>query len=924
MTAVNTYEPLPRAQDGDGLGGMPSGKVRLLWWGGNLMAWIGGGHWRDIADRHERSQFQISGFFVLFNGGVAWVLATLAVAGVAEGSPLDAAPYTVLWGVFVGAVDLMIARYIRAPRRGSHRHPRGPGAGLLMRAIMAVVLGVVIAEFASLAIFHNAIDSQLLVDQAKEVARSQSAIGQQQGTLNELIAERTKREQAVTDAQGAWTKANRLYLCERQPVAGCPGDGSITGVAGDGDQTRVRLKQVEDAQTALTNAKDARAAVQPWVTGGPPMTLDDQIAALQQQREGELQNAKAVGRQDAGIDARWRAMDNYTLGDPSAMNLRVALALLFIGLDLIPLMAKLMRGYTGHDDRVLLRRAIMLSRNAAFRDRHVAGIEAEAAHAEFVRSVNEESACEAVRLRARTDRALTAERERIRLEQETAAMHRAAAEELSRPAAPPPDPDAAEAAEPSVSDLVAHEVPKWWTGHDRELLKMTFGEKFKVIGPLVGASQGSFGRLLMARDLTADGLTDRAYVVIKAVRLPDEDKGGVGRRLLRKLSGAPERMWRREIMMATQLDHRGIGKIIAYGHEFGYMWTAAPHYRSGSLTNWISERRQNGNPPTLGQLLLFSEEIAAALEAAHRRQLLHGDLKPDNVVLDGPQPVVIDWGLARLLDKAEQDQSTGLPRGTRFFGAPEMFTASEPFDASEAPYADIWSLGATMYYLFAGEPPLARDVERIYPGETLGSAQIARLARQGRIAITALDELVPDAPSELAQLVQQMLAIVPAERAVGSEPWAAAAACRRAISHVAVLAARRDLDAVPVESASDVDEADVPNVRLRDQSPFPALSAPANGKRYQNGAMRPMPLAGITAQLPDTEAHRPWPSADDSPHAGTDGSVMGSALDVGPSDPQASGPEIRSEDQEDAASAPAAEGGDIPPRYIQTEPGPDI
>src|SRR5690348_15864248 len=157
-------------------------------------------------------------------------------------------------------------------------------------------------------------------------------------------------------------------------------------------------------------------------------------------------------------------------------------------------------------------------------------------------------------------------------------------------------------------------------------------------------------------------------------------------------------------------------------------------------------------------------------------QLLHGDLKPDNVVLDGPQPVVVDWGLARLLDKAEQDQSTGLPRGTRFFGAPELFTTSEPFAASEAPYADIWSLGATIYYMFAGEPPLAREADRIYPGETLGSAQIARLARQGRITIIALDELVPDTPPELAQLVQQMLAIVPADRAIGSDPWAAAAA----------------------------------------------------------------------------------------------------------------------------------------------------
>jgi len=359
---IPSVDLLPRERDGDGYGSRPSTAFVPLWWLGNLMAWLGGGHWRDIADRHERSQFQISGFFVLLNAFIAWGVATLAATGLAEVAFTDVVLYTIVWGMFVGAIDLLVARYVR-DRGAGRRRIRLLPAGLMVRVAMAVVLGVVIAEFANLAIFKDPIEQQLLIDNAHGIQQSQGAIDQAQGTLSQLTALRAKLDQDITDKQAAWSAANRLFICERKPTPGCPTDGSITGVAGAGDQTTARQKQADAAQAQLDAARKARSAVQAWVPGGQSLSLDDQIARLEAQHSNQLQNAQIVGSKDRGIDARWRAMDNYTLADPSALSLRLALILLLVGLDLVPLSAKLMRGHTGHDERVLLRRALMTTRN---------------------------------------------------------------------------------------------------------------------------------------------------------------------------------------------------------------------------------------------------------------------------------------------------------------------------------------------------------------------------------------------------------------------------------------------------------------------------------------------------------------------------------------------------------------------------------
>src|SRR6059036_522109 len=96
-------------------------------------------------------------------------------------------------------------------------------------------------------------------------------------------------------------------------------------------------------------------------------------------------------------------------------------------------------------------------------------------------------------------------------------------------------------------------------------------------------------------------------------------------------------------------------------------------------------------------------KVARATEYAHSRGILHRDLKPGNILLDGRgEPLVSDFGLAKWLD-ANKDLTKSLTTfGTPGYTAPEQ---AEGKTANLTPAADVYSLGAILFELLAGRPP---------------------------------------------------------------------------------------------------------------------------------------------------------------------------------------------------------------------------
>ena len=118
-------------------------------------------------------------------------------------------------------------------------------------------------------------------------------------------------------------------------------------------------------------------------------------------------------------------------------------------------------------------------------------------------------------------------------------------------------------------------------------------------------------------------------------------------------------------------------------------WLATPLIEGQDLRSW-----SEGRP--LGTIVEQASRLAEALAHMHERNIVHGDIKPQNTLIDEQgQLLLIDLGVARFLDAPVPGM-----RGTPGYLAPEVLRGQAPDFAS-----DLWSLGALLYGLLAGSPP---------------------------------------------------------------------------------------------------------------------------------------------------------------------------------------------------------------------------
>ncbi|QDV71679.1 Serine/threonine-protein kinase PknB [Rosistilla carotiformis] len=179
------------------------------------------------------------------------------------------------------------------------------------------------------------------------------------------------------------------------------------------------------------------------------------------------------------------------------------------------------------------------------------------------------------------------------------------------------------------------------------------------------------------------------------------------------MTGQTDRLYR-EAKIVAALDHEGIVKVYEAGTDGELSYIVSQLCDGPDLRTWLLDPTNRLSCVGAAELIA---QLADALSYAHRHGVLHRDIKPGNVLLfpvaspqaESPsrnlpfQPRLTDFGLASMQSSDWSVTRTSVVLGTPLYMAPECLTASEELPSVSA---DIYSLGAVLYELLIGKPPI--------------------------------------------------------------------------------------------------------------------------------------------------------------------------------------------------------------------------
>ena len=211
--------------------------------------------------------------------------------------------------------------------------------------------------------------------------------------------------------------------------------------------------------------------------------------------------------------------------------------------------------------------------------------------------------------------------------------------------------------------------------------------------------------------------------------------------------------FRKEARSVAQLSHPNIVTVIDRGDDDGRQFIVFEYVDGENLKELVTRE----GPLPLGRALELALQVGSWLAFAHSNGLVHRDVKPQNVLMNGDdQAKVTDFGIARSIDVDVSVTQTGTVLGTSAYIAPEQASGGDI-----TPQTDVYSLGVVLYELLTGEVP--------FPGESF----VAVAMRHINDPAPSVLERRPDTPPRLAAAVDRALAKEPGERFASMDDFVA-------------------------------------------------------------------------------------------------------------------------------------------------------
>jgi len=248
---------------------------------------------------------------------------------------------------------------------------------------------------------------------------------------------------------------------------------------------------------------------------------------------------------------------------------------------------------------------------------------------------------------------------------------------------------------------------------------------FKLLKKL---GQGGMGTVYLARQVSLD-----REVALKTLSQEFAKKEDFVKRFIR------------EARSMAKLQHPNVVQVYAADSMQGVHYAAIEFIDGQSMQDWMDDRKRL----SVGDALYVTLVCADALKHAHDQNMIHRDIKPDNILVTKKGVVkVADFGLAKALDEDVSMTQSGTGLGTPIYMAPEQARNAKHVDKR----SDIYALGSTLYYFLTGKLPFAGD----------NTLELIMAKEKG--TFTSARKLNPEVTERLDLMIDKMMAKTPEHR----------------------------------------------------------------------------------------------------------------------------------------------------------------